>query len=186
MKGAVHIGGESWACSPISRARAFSRAIRASTAGSGRVKLLSTPSGCATGGGTFGRLKRIRAVSVCPDARVISAFAAITPSVSTGTPPIACQVPAPAAMKCKGSPASDPLMLTTLSADPCGAVKVSRTTAPGSGLAGDTTRRGACAAAADPKTRPHAARMLWSFNVYLKYREGRAIDNVWRTPQSPR
>jgi hypothetical protein len=99
-KEVVHIGGLSCACRPISRARSFSRSIRAFVAeSSGLVKLLSTASGCATGGGTFGSKKRTFALSVLPDERSMTALATSVPSVSTGTPPIACHVPGVKRMK---------------------------------------------------------------------------------------
>jgi hypothetical protein len=68
-------------------------------ASSGLVKVLSTASGCATGGGSFGNMKRTRAVSVFPDVRWIIAVATKVPSESTGTPPIECHVPAVERMK---------------------------------------------------------------------------------------
>ena len=49
-------------------ARRFSRATRAAVAESrGRLKLLSTASGWATGGGSFGSVSRVRTVSVLPE-----------------------------------------------------------------------------------------------------------------------
>lgn len=146
MNDAVHIGASSCACLPIARARAFSRAtLAAVAASSGRVKVLSTARGWATGGGTFGRTIRARTVSLLPEECVNSAFATSVPSVSTGTAPIACQLPLVGEMKCSGSSAMVPRTETTGSGPDAGAVSVSRTIAPGSGCAGATTRRAVCA-----------------------------------------
>jgi hypothetical protein len=68
-KDVVHISGESCARLPTSRARAFSRSTLAAVAeSSGREKLLSTASGCATGGGSLGKVTRARTKSIFPDA----------------------------------------------------------------------------------------------------------------------
>jgi hypothetical protein len=69
MNDAVHISGESCARFPTSRARSFSRATLAAVMESrGRVKLLSTASGCAIGGGSLGKVSRVRTDSILPDA----------------------------------------------------------------------------------------------------------------------
>ena len=142
----VHIGGESCARLPTALARRFSRATRAAVAeSSGRVNVLSTASGCATGGGSLGNVSRARTVSVLPDARWRTTLATRLPSASTGTAPIACQAPDVAAMKCSGSPASAPRIETIESVRGAGAFSVSRTMAPGSGRAGATERCDACA-----------------------------------------
>ena len=143
---AVHIGGESCARLPTALARRFSRATRAAVAeSSGRVNVLSTASGCATGGGSLGNVSRARTVSVLPDARWRTTLATRLPSASTGTAPIACQAPAVDAMKCNGSPASAPRIEMIESLCVAGALSVSRTIAPGSGRAGATERRELCA-----------------------------------------
>jgi hypothetical protein len=100
MNDAFHMGGDCCACLPISCARAFSRAtLAAVAASSGRENVLSTERGAATGGGIFGNVTLAWSVSTFPDARLTSALATTVFSASTGTPPIACQVPAAAGRK---------------------------------------------------------------------------------------
>ena len=141
-KEAVHIGGESWARVPTLLARRFSLATLAAVAASrGRVKELSTESVCCTGGGSLGSARRLRTVSVLPDTRSRVTLATRLPSASTGTAPIACHVREAEAMKCNGSPAMAPLIDTIESAGDAGAVSVSRTMEPGSGLVGATDKR---------------------------------------------
>jgi hypothetical protein len=138
----LHIAGESCARVPTSLARAFSLATRAAVAeSSGRVKALSTASGCATGGGSLGSMSRVRTVSVLPDARCRMMLATRLPVASTGTAPIACHLPAVDARKCSGSRAIAPRIETIESARSVGALSVSRTMAPGSGRVGATDSR---------------------------------------------
>jgi hypothetical protein len=141
----------------MSLARAFSLATRAAVAeSSGREKLLSTASGCDTGGGSFGRTRRARTVSVLPDTRCTITLATRLPVASTGTAPIACHFPAVDGMKWSGSPAIAPRIETTESARNAGALSVSRTMAPGSGLAGATEMRDVWASS-DPATSAKSA-----------------------------
>ena len=154
---AVHMGRRSCASRPISRARAFSRSIRAVVAASsGRVKLLSTASGCATGGGRAGKAKRTRALSVFPEASSTVARAKRVPVASTGTPPIACHAPGAARTKWSGSPANVPRIESIESLLEAGVVSVRRTMAPGSGRAGVPVRRAPCALSALARTHERA------------------------------
>jgi hypothetical protein len=160
MNDAVHIGGDCCACRPIACARSFSRATLACVAASsGREKVLSTDNGCATGGGIFGKVTRAWRVSTFPDARLISAFATTAFSASTGTPPIACQAPAPAGRKWSGSPAIVPRIDTIESLLGEGAVSVSRTIAPGSGRMGEIEKCDDCAGSVRERV-THSASML--------------------------
>ena len=170
---------------PTSLARAFSLATRAAVAeSSGRVKLLSTASGCATGGGSLGSTSRARTVSVLPDTLCTMTLATRLPVASTGTAPIACHFPGVDAMKCSGSPAIAPRIETMESARSVGALSVSRTIAPGSGRAGATERRGVCAPS-DPEKRAQSATNRTETGGRKRRHLHRQVEAIAQRPGQP-